>query len=439
VRAKGLIIATGLLAVLGGLIWWSNRHQKGDEPAGPAGAKKLLTLTMNDVVKVELRREVETTRLEQVQPGTYKLTSPEALATDRDQVNGLISALAALTADKVVDEKPADLAGFGLAKPALTIVASMRNGASHTVKLGDDAPVGGGVFAQVDGDARVYLLNAQVKGAIDKLGADLRDKHIVKFVPEQLTRIELAGPAATLEFTRGAQSEWIISKPRPLRADSFAVEELLRQMKEAQLDPLLTSDQKQELAKQFKTAQPLETVTVAGQAGAEKLEVRKTKDARYYAQSSSADGFHMLTPDIGKAFERKADDYRNKKLFDFGFSDPGKVEYKDAKAHRAFSKSGEKWLENLKPVDAAAVQTMIDKLRDLAAVKFPESGFPKAEIELTVVSQNGKLSEHVEIAKTSTGYVARRTGEPALYELDGSAVDDVVKAVSGIKEAATKK
>jgi hypothetical protein len=434
VQAKGLIAATAALAVAGGLIWWSSRHQP-DEAAGSAASVKLLTLASSDIVKLELRREMETTRLEQPQPETFKLTAPEAQPADREQAGAVMRALASLTADKVIEEKPADLAGFGLAKPSTTVVATLRNGKTRTIKFGDDAPVGGGTFTQVDGDARVFLVNSTAKTSIDKLGVDLRDKHLVKFETEQVNKIELGA----LEFSRNAASEWTITKPRPLRADALQVEELLRQMKDARLDPLVTSDQQRDLERQFHSAQPLAIATVTSRASVEKFEVRKTKDSKYYAQSSSVAGFHLLTPEQGKAFERPVDEYRNKKLFDFGFTELIRVEIKADKLQRAFSKSGDKWLANLKAVDAAAVQALIDRLRGLTATKFADAGFTTAQIELTTTGESGKLTERVEISKTSSGYVARRQGEAALYELDAKAVDDIVKAAGDIKESAKSK
>ena len=60
-------------------------------------------------------------------------------------------------------------------------------------------------------------------------------------------------------------------------------------------------------------------VTASGGDGTQSLEVRKNKEGKYYAKSSAVEGTHLLTDDIGKSLEKGLDDYRNKKLFDFGF------------------------------------------------------------------------------------------------------------------------
>ena len=89
-----------------------------------------------------------------------------------------------------------------------------------------------------------------------------------------------------------------------------------------------------------------------------------------------------------------------------------------------------------KTMDNASVQTLIDKLRDLAATKFAEKGGGQPVFEATVISNSGKRIEKVVISKQGTQYFAQREGEPSIYELDGKAVEDLQKAAADVKEAA---
>ena len=67
-----------------------------------------------------------------------------------------------------------------------------------------------------------------------------------------------------------------------------------------------------------------------------------------------------------EGLDKGLDDFRNKKVFDFGFSDPGKIDIKGA----SYSKTGDKWMSGGKTMDNTSVQSLIDKLRDLSATKF---------------------------------------------------------------------
>jgi len=435
VKPKALLIATVLFALLGAGVWWSNRdvREKEGQPAKDA-PPRILTLTESEIVKVEIQRAAgEPVRMEREPSGQWKLVEP-AFPADHDAVTTMLSALSSVGSEKVIEEKPADLAAFGLAKPATQIIVSLKGGKSRTLAFGDEAPVGGGSYAKADGDPRVFTVSSTTRAGLDKFGVDLRDKRLLTFDGEKLARVEWTAKGSTIELSKTAGGDWAIVKPKPARADGWQVEELLRKLKEVKLDPLLTSDQMADLAKQFATAAPLASVALTDAAGTQRLDVRKNKEGKYYAKSSVVTGFHMLLDDMAKSFDKSAEDLRNKKIFDFGFSDPGKVEYRDGSRQLALNKAGDRWLAGAKPMDSVGVQSLIDRLRELSATKFVDSGFTTATVELTVTSKEGKLIEKVGLAKVGANYIARREGEPGLYELEGKTVDELIAAASSVKE-----
>ena len=135
------------------------------------------------------------------------------------------------------------------------------------------------------------------------------------------------------------------------------------------------------------------------------------------------------TADLGDGLDKKVDDFRNKKIFDFGLTDPNKIEIGKA----AFEKSGDKWMSGPKQMDPSSVQTLIDKLRDLAATKFADTGGGAPVLDITVTSNNGKRVEKVSITKQGDTYFAKRENEPSIYQLDGKAVDDLQKAANDVR------
>ena len=146
-------------------------------------------------------------------------------------------------------------------------------------------------------------------------------------------------------------------------------------------------------------------------------------------------GVYKISSDVGDALNKSLDDFRNKKLFDFGFSDPTKVDVKNGAAAASYTKSGDKWMLGAKAEDNSTVQNLIDKLRDLTATKFAEKGGGEPVFEATVVSNTGKRTETVNITKQGDQYFAQRQGEPSIYELDKSAVEGLQQAASAIKDA----
>jgi hypothetical protein len=92
-------------------------------------------------------------------------------------------------------------------------------------------------------------------------------------------------------------------------------------------------------------------------------------------------------------------------------------------------------------MDSTSVQAFVDRLRDLSATKFVDSGFTTPAITLTVVSNQGKLREKVEIAPAASGgnFLARRDGDASFYELEASVVKDLRQAVGDVREAQPEK
>jgi len=278
----------------------------------------------------------------------------------------------------------------------------------------------------------VVTVSSMTKTSLDKRPDDLRDKRLLTFDSDKLSRVDLAAKGPAVEFGKNGQSEWQIVKPRPLRADGSAVDGLISKLKDAKMDLSAGQTAGEDAGKKFAAAEKVGTVTVTDAGGTQTLEVRRDKDKNVYAKSSAVEGIYKTGADLADALEKGVDDFRNKKLFDFGFSDPGKVDLKGA----SYTKTGDKWMSGTKAMDNSSVQNLIDKLRDLAAVKFVEKGGGQPLFEATVTSNSGKRVEKVTITKLGDQHFAQREGEPSIYELDGKVVGELTKAAADVKEAA---
>jgi hypothetical protein len=360
--------------------------------------------------------------------GKWRMTEPKPLAADQDAVSALTTNLVALNADKVIEEKADDLKPYGLADPTLTVQIKRKDGKTDEVLFGDDTPTGSGSYAKLAGDPRVVTVASFVKSAFDKRPEDLRDKRLLTFDQDKLTRVALQAKGQTVEFGKDAQNEWQILKPRPLRADSSSVTGLVDKLRDAKMDLTATDD----AAKGYASGTRVAVATVSDSHGDQSLEVHKDKDKNYFAKSTAVEGIYKIPADVGDALDKGLDDFRAKRVFDFGFSDPNKIDLKGA----SYTKTGDKWTSDGKTMDNGSIQSLIDKLRDLAAAKFSPAGGGEPVFEATVTSNGGKRVEKVTIRKQGTQYFAQRENEPSIYELDSKAVEDLQKAAADVKVAA---
>jgi hypothetical protein len=427
-KPSGLLIAVGVLVVLAVGIFVSNKKQAAKEKAPPTDTKKIVSIPDDQVQAIRIQKSSGETLDLKKDNGKWAIIQPKPLPADQDSVSSLVSSVDSITADSTIEDKATDLSPYGLAKPSLEVQVTPKSGKTVTLQIGDDTPTNSGAYAKLAEDPHVYTIGSFVKSSVDKKPDDLRDKRLLTFDQDKLTRVELAAKGQPVEFGKNNQNEWTILKPRPMRADATAVDGLVSKLKDAKMDLTTTPD---EAAKKYAGAARVGSATVTDNAGSQTLEVRKDKDNNYYAKSTAVEGIYKVSSDVGDGLNKSLDDFRNKKLFDFGFSDPTKLDIKGA----TYTKSGDKWMSGAKTMDNGSVQNLIDKLRDLTATKFAETGGGQPVFDATVTSNNGKRVEKVTITKQGDKYFAQREGEPSIYELDGKAVEDLQKAASDVKEA----
>src|SRR5690349_19476076 len=108
-KPKGLAVAVVLLAVLGGLVWWSNRQEAAKASKGSDTSTKILTIPEDQFQEIRIKKvtgEVETLVRE---GGKWRMTEPKPLPADQDAVSSVVTNLSSLNADKVIEEKADDL------------------------------------------------------------------------------------------------------------------------------------------------------------------------------------------------------------------------------------------------------------------------------------------------------------------------------------------
>ncbi len=443
-KLSRLIIALAVLLGLSAAVWYSNKKED-EKAAKPPEDKttKITALNEGTISGIEIKkRGGEDTVLTKNDSGVWSITAPKPLPADQSAVASITSAASNLAADRTIDDNVTDLASYGLAPPADEVIFKLKDGKTKTLLIGDSNPTGNDVYAKVADDPHLYTMGSSSKTTFDKESKDLRDKRLLTFDQEKATRVELTAKKESIEFGRINQTDWQILKPKPLRADGFAVEELVRKLKEANMDTSMSAEDAKKALAAWATATPVATVKVTDPGGTQTLEVRKvkTKDAEdYYAKSSVVDGVYKVSKDLGTGVDKSLDDFRNKKVFDFGFSDPTRIDFKDGTRTASYQKSGDKWTSNGKTMDSTTVQALVDKLRDLAATKFVDTGFGVAQVEIAVISNDGKRTERVYIAPGTDGkFIAKREGEAAMYELDGNTVAELRGVAADVKQEASK-
>jgi len=437
-KTGGLYIALAVLVILAGTLYWSNRRKPSDDTSKASAdtPPAILKLDQGSIDKLEVKKkQAESLVLTKAGSGDWQITAPKPLRADQSAVTGILSDVSALNSERLVDDKAANLAPYGLDQPALELDLTEKNHQSQKLLIGNNTPTGS-VYAALANDPRVFTIASYSKTSLDKGLNDLRDKRLLPVNADKVSQIELIRKNQAIQFGRNKDA-WQILKPKPYRADGAQVSELLNKLTDAKMD--LTGSDSSDASPEFSKATPVATAKLTDESGTQQLELRKQKDT-YYAKSSAVEGAYKVEADLGKALDKSADDFRNKKLFDFGYNDPNHIElHNGAKAYSLTRGTGgyDDWWWNGKKLDSSA-GTLVSDVRDLAASKFVDSGFSNPTIELTVTSDDGKRVEKVSISKAGDHYLAKRENDPSLYQLDASPVDSLLTAAGDLKPSASK-
>jgi hypothetical protein len=433
-KIRGLLVATVVLAALAGVLYWSDHRKSSAEAAKPSEATpSILKLDQNSITKLELKKKDAPAIVLAKNGADWTITEPKPFAADQSTVSTIVESVASLNSERLVDEKDSNPQRYGLEPPALELDITEKDNKTQQLLLGDATPTGGALYAALVGDARVFTIPEYKKGSIDKSLNDLRDKRLLTVNPSKIASLELSGKNGDIEFGY-TKDGWQILKPKPMRTDANAVSEMVEKLTDARMD-LSGSTTAKETESAFSRGTPIATVKVKDESSTQELQVRKNKDS-YYVTSSVVEGAYKVGSDLGDAVNKRVDDFRNKKLFDFGYADPNKVEIQSGSKTYSLLRGGQDWWDNGKKMDESSVESVISDLRDLSADKFVDSGFTTPEIEATVTSDDAKRTEKVLISKSGSNYIAKRDNEPALYQLATAPVDDIQKSVDGIKPAA---
>jgi len=303
---RGLIVAVVVLATLGGVLYWSQHHKPAEESAAlPAStAPVILKVNPADVTQLVIKQK-EPVALKKTD-GKWQITEPKPYPADQEAVAGVLSTLSGLNADRVVEEKTSDRKQYGLDPAQVELDISVKDG-TRQLLLGDGTPAGGDFYAALATDPRVFTIASYQKSSLAKSLNDLRDKSLLTFGADKVSRVELLKKGEDLEFDR-TKDGWQILKPSSSPADSSAVNALVSTLTNARMDLSTTTD----AAAAFARATPLATAKVTGDAGVQTLEVRKNKDD-YFAKSSAVAGIYKVDSSLGQGLDKKIDDFRQKK------------------------------------------------------------------------------------------------------------------------------
>lgn len=204
--------------------------------------KAILTFDRREVSGLDVVLRDDTLALDAAD-GAWKLTRPRALPADAQAVGDLLEKLQAAKVKEFVAEAPKSLEPYGLERPVRLAIRTGKDKdrAVRELLLGKSDDVKKGVYAMRPGETSVLLLPEDVWTAVPKNVGALRDKSVVAFDREKVTRIDVDSPRGAVTLTR-EDSRWTITQPEALPADPVEAGAILARLSGLRAQAFLAED-----------------------------------------------------------------------------------------------------------------------------------------------------------------------------------------------------
>jgi hypothetical protein len=375
--------------------------------------------------------------------GTWAIAEPRKLAADQGTLSTVLNNLTTATVDEVVDPHPSDLKQFGLNPPTYSLeVTTDSNPPKFTLLLGDETPTSSGIYAQVAGNPRVVTLASYLKSNFEKTLFDLRDRRALTLEADQLRKIEVNSKGKKWTLEKNPEGIWDLVLPPPVRADRFAVDGLISQLRGLTMQSIALEDKKNQAAYGLGSAELRLRLTAP--RGTETLVLgKKDKEGnRYFAMNSALPPVFTLNSTFLTEFQKDPADLRSKDLFSYSNFDVKRVEIDSPKGHSVFElQKDNQWKRTeggSKTAPSAKMDTLLTRLRDLRVSTFPKGsdlaplGLAKPAYRFKVQFGEKNQTETLEISKVGEHVYARLSTDPLACETSKADFNEVEKALGDL-------
>ena len=204
--------------------------------------RTILTFDRGHVTGVDVVTGSETIAIEAAD-GKWRITRPITLPADTTEMNDLLEKLATAKVKEFVAEAPRSREAYGLERPIRISVhtGKDKDRATRTLLVGRVDAEKKGVYAMRDGEASVFLLPEEIGKVVPRNVAAIRNKQLVEFERDRITRVDLESPKGAVSLVRD-KDRWTIAAPQALPADQVEAGALLARLAELRAQGFLSDD-----------------------------------------------------------------------------------------------------------------------------------------------------------------------------------------------------
>ena len=438
-----LLVALGL----GGYLYFV----ESDRPVEDENVKpKVFTYDAARITQVQVKSSAgEVTSLRKGANDTWTIVQPSEAPADRNNISDVVTNLANLEEQRVVDENATDLKAYGLAEPRIDVTFNVEGEKEpKRILLGEKTPASSGIYAKLPSNNRVFLVASTVETAVDKSPFDFRDKSALAFDQTKVTSLELAAGAQTIRLEKTGE-EWKLVKPIQAPADFVSVNGAIGQLQSAQMTALKDRPEDLKDLKQYGLDKPVVVATLGTGATALKLEVGKEADpGSVWAREPSRASVFSINNGVAMELQKKVEDFRRKEVFEFRPFNTTRFEITRGNETRAYERvkgTGENAVDTWKQiapearnVDSSNFEGALLDFSNLRAESFAAAagaatGHNNPAAVVVVKFDDGKKEERVVFGTAGSSVFATRPDQPGALKVEAGKYEDAIKKLDALK------
>src|SRR5215470_9079897 len=338
--------STGILflvfIVLGGYVYFTEYRGQGEKQKKEEAKKKAFQVDEKDITELTLTYPDRTISAVKKGDKQWEMTSPAGMDTDPEEWQLLASNIPRIEREDTVDPNAQDLTPFGLKDPVVRVSAKTKDGKTLDILFGADNPKKTFTYAKFGNGNDVFLTSSNWEKTFTKTVADLRNKKVLEFEPDDIDNVKVMEGSKELEAQKSGDS-WELKKPIDAKADSGEISTFVSSVRFARAASF------PEPPVDTKTAgldMPAIKITLHdNKAKADRIMLigKSPEKDKYYARDASREAIFIVDKEIPDKAKRPVFEWRDKTLAKIDREKTDKIELQRGFDTIAMTKSGTDW------------------------------------------------------------------------------------------------
>ena len=386
----------------------------------------------------------------------WNMTAPVNAKADTQQVRAVLQRLQDAKVQTFVVEETSDLQAYGLQDPTLRVTLAVgADRVQHTLVVGQESPDHKGVYARRGTTSQVVLLPKDFWKGLPTAINGWRDKTLLQYDREHITRLELTAPQSTIHITRSGVRQYTLEQPLRTQGDSDTIFSLLGDLKELKAKDIV-ADAPQALSP-YGLDEPRLRITVQEEqpnqaATQHTILFGAQADAGVYVMLPDRPTVYVVDMQAAKRFlETTVLALQDKKILAFTPESIHKIQVQYADSQLVLERHSQDWRLLEPQKQAIAQRWKVDNLlQDLSTLNYAKMvtetltdktayGLDTPQVRLHLWQQDGSLvgplvlgkTTDSEVAETTTVYAQVGSASP-LYALSAEVLKDIPRTAADL-------